>query len=596
MLSDTHPELRQASAPASGLGEPLLAQRAQALKAYSPGVLPNGAKVDLWLDANEGPASLWENAPAVAQSEELLRRYPSAAALEAMLAASWGVAASQIIVTAGGDDAIDRVCRAVLNPGDELIFPAPSFEMIERFARLAGASVARVEWGREEFPVERVLAAATERTRLVSLVTPNNPTGSVISIDAIHAVAKALPQAWIMVDLAYAEFADSDPMREVLSLPNVVVIRTFSKAYAMAGARVGYSVGPERLINALRAVGGPFAVSGPSAALVAARLEVSRAAVAERIEAVRAERDRLVAQLASLGAKPFASQGNFVLAEFRDAAQANWVWRALLSLGILVRRFGDTYAAPLPKCLRITCPGDESAFARVTAALSAVFKPDAILLDMDGVIADVSGSYRAAVSQTAATFGVTLSPADIQTEKDLGDANNDWIVTHRLLTKRGVTTSLAEVTRRFEALYWGMPGGTPGLVSQEALISSLALLEALRAKARLAIVTGRPRRDAEVFLDRFGIRGFFETIVCMEDAPRKPDPAPVRLAMQQLGVRSAWMVGDTPDDLVAARGAGVVPLAIPAPGAEFAVHTQTLEAAGAARVLSSLEQLLEMLP
>lgn len=572
-----------------------LAVRAQSLKAYSPGELPAGAKVDLWLDANEGPATLWENAPAGAPSEELLRRYPSAAALEATLAASWGLDPSQIIVTAGGDDAIDRVCRAVLNPGDELVFPVPSFEMIERFARLAGASVTRVEWRRGEFPGQQVLSVATPRTRLISLVTPNNPTGNVISLPAIREIAGAMPQAWIMVDLAYAEFADADPMREVLELPNVVVIRTFSKAYAMAGARVGYAAGPERLISALRAVGGPFAVSGPSAALVATRIQSGRQAIARRIEVVRDERERLERVLATLGATPFPSQANFVLAEFRSAARTSWVWRALLSLGILVRQYGDKYTEPLPKCLRITCPGDEASFARLVATLKAVLKPEAILLDMDGVIADVSGSYRAAVSQTAATFGITLAPADIQTEKDLGDANNDWIVTHRLLTKRGITTTLVEVTRRFEALYWGAPGGPLGLVSQETLISSRTLLESLRSKARLAIVTGRPRRDAEVFLDRFGIRDLFETIVCMEDAPRKPDPAPLRLAMQRLGVSSAWMVGDTPDDLAAARAAGVVPLAIPAPGAASPAQTLTLEAAGAAGVLASLDQLLEML-
>lgn len=579
----------QAEAPAN---TPSLARRAHCLHAYSPGTLPPGAAVDLWLDANEGPAATWQRTPALAPIEETLRRYPSAGALEAMLAEQWGMAPSRIIVTAGGDDAIDRVCRATLNPGDELIFPSPSFEMIERFAGLAGASATRVEWGREEFPVERVLAVASPRTRLVAMVTPNNPTGSVISLDAIRTVASSLPLAWIMVDLAYAEFADFDPMREVLTLPNVVAIRTFSKAYAMAGARVGYAAGPERLIGALRAVGGPFAVSGPSVALVASRLEAGRDA--ERITIVRAERARLESLLASLGAMPFASQANFVLAEFRDAPQATWVWRTLRSLGIVVRRFGDSHARPLPNCLRITCPGDDGAFARLAHALAAALSPEALLLDMDGVLADVRGSYRETIIRTAASFGVELSPAAIQAETSRGDANNDWIVTHRLLTKRGVVTTLDEVTRRFEALYWGEAGGPPGLVSRETLIPSRALLNALRSRARLAIVTGRPRRDAEVFLDRFGIRDLFETIVCMEDAPRKPDPAPVRLAMQRLGVSRAWLVGDTPDDLASARAASVVPLAIPAPGEQADPQPRALDAA--ARVLVSLDQLLEMLP
>lgn len=380
--ADTNPELLNALEPAPR-HEPPLAQRAQSLKAYSPGEMPAGAEVDLWLDANEGPRDLWSGSPAPSTSEELLRRYPSVCALEATLASEWGVEPSQIVVTAGGDGAIDRVCRATLNPGDEFIFPSPSFEMIEQYARLAGASVIPVEWGRGAFPVGRVLGAATMRTRLVSLVTPNNPTGGVISPGEIRDVARALPRVWIMVDLAYAEFADADPMREVLAHPNVVAIRTFSKAYAMAGARVGYAAGPERLISALRAVGGPFAVSGQSAALVSTRLQSGRDSVAQRVSTVRAERARLESLLAALGATPFPSRANFVLAEFRDVAQATRVWRTLLSLGILVRQFSDKYPAPLPKCLRITCPGDDPSFARLSGALAASLGPDALHLDPD---------------------------------------------------------------------------------------------------------------------------------------------------------------------------------------------------------------------
>lgn len=583
-----------AAAAMSGAAEAPLAARAVGLKAYSPGVLPRGAKVELALDANEGPRALWAGGGALVE-EEALRRYPSAAALEAKIAAKWGIDAALVVATAGGDDAIDRVCRAVIGPGDELVFPVPSFEMIERFAVLAGGVSRRVEWGRGEFPVREVIDAATERTRLVSLVTPNNPTGGVISLQAIRDVSRALPGTWLMVDLAYGEFADEDPMREVLALPNVVVIRTFSKAFAMAGARVGYAAGPERLINALRAVGEPFAVSGPSAAVAAARLEKFEEVVKPSVARVRSEREAIARVLVDVGARPFASQANFVLGEFASEARAAWVWRALLSLGVLVRAYGPGYPQPLPRCLRITCPGDDAACERLLAGLRAAARPEAILLDMDGVLADVGGSYREAIRVTCEAFGVRVTPADVQAEKDKGDANNDWIVTRRLLAGRGVDASLDEVTRRFEGAYWG-ENGRPGLVERETLIPARGVLEALKGRARLGIVTGRPRKDAELFLRRFGLAELFETAVCMEDATRKPDPAPVRLAMERLGVRAAWMVGDTPDDLVAARGAGAVPIGVPVPGGNDAAQGTTLEGAGAARVVRGLEELLEMLP
>jgi phosphoglycolate phosphatase-like HAD superfamily hydrolase len=110
------------------------------------------------------------------------------------------------------------------------------------------------------------------------------------------------------------------------------------------------------------------------------------------------------------------------------------------------------------------------------------------------------------------------------------------------------------------------------------------------------VVTGRPRRDAERFLSDHGLADCFATVVTMDDAPIKPDPAPVRLALERLGSRHAWMVGDTPDDLRAARGAGVLPLGVLAPQDEPERARSALAAAGAARILDRLDDLLEMLP
>ena len=113
-------------------------------------------------------------------------------------------------------------------------------------------------------------------------------------------------------------------------------------------------------------------------------------------------------------------------------------------------------------------------------------------------------------------------------------------------------------------------------------------MERLAARLPLGIVTGRPRAEAQWFLERTGIAHLFGTVVAMEDAPAKPDPAPVRLALERLGVRRAWMVGDTPDDMHAAAQAGVLPFAVAAPGDEAPE--------GGARVLAQLTDLLDLLP
>jgi HAD superfamily hydrolase (TIGR01548 family) len=244
--------------------------------------------------------------------------------------------------------------------------------------------------------------------------------------------------------------------------------------------------------------------------------------------------------------------------------------------------------------LRITLPGDGEGFARLTGALALALAPDALLLDLDGVVANVEGSYRACVLATARDFGVEVSRDDLLRATLDGDANNDWVVTRRLLAAHGVGRPLEEVTARFQAHYLGT-GGTPGLRETERLIVPREELQALGRRLPIAIVTGRPRAEAEWFLARAGIADLVRALVALEDGPLKPDPTPVRLAMRRLGASRAWMVGDTPDDVRAARAAGVVALGVTAPGDSREAVEPRLRDAGAALVLDRLSDLERVL-
>lgn len=542
----------------------------QGLSAYqTPGA---GSSADLRLDGNEGAGP------------EELRRYPDPRPLEEFLAQRLGVDPQQVLVTAGGDEALDRVCRAYLAPGRELIQPAPTFEMIARYARLAGAEVVSVPWPRGEFPTGEVVARIGERTRVICVVSPNNPTGAVARPEDLQRLAAAAPQALLLADLAYTEFADLDLTAAALGLPNAVVVRSFSKAWGMAGLRVGYAAGPAEIIDCLRAAGGPYSVSRPSLARVAERLEIG---VERFVDTVRQEREDLFELLKSLGAEPLPSQANFVLCRFEDA---DWAYAGLAALGILVRRFPNR--PELEGCLRITCPGGPEAFTRLERALRVTLSPQGLLFDLDGVLADVSQSYRRAIVETAASYGVKLGAAEIQAAKSEEGSNNDWVLTQKLLRRRGVRADLEEVTARFESLYQGTPNRT-GLREAENLLTSPELLAGLSDRVPLGVVTGRPRADALRFLQDNGLADRLSALVCLEDAPPKPDPRPVRLALKRMGIERAWMVGDTPDDLAAARRAGVLPLGVLAPGDG---NYGALISAGAARVLSRLDELQELMP
>ncbi len=552
------------------------------------------APVALNLDGNEGaepPAELLE--ALAAQLPGVLRRYPSTGAVQAAWAARLGVAAERVVITAGADEALERTMRAYLGPGREAIVPAPTFEMLERYARAAGGAVAEVAWPAGAYPVDAVLARVGPQTGVICVVTPNNPTGAVATADDVERLAAAAPHAVVLVDLAYVEFAAADPTDRALALPNVVVARTLSKAWGLAGLRVGCAVAAPEVAGVLRAAGSPYTVAGPSLALAAAWLERGAPDVARFVGRVRTARERIASALRRAGADPLPSEANFVLARFRDPHGPLFVRDGLAGLGIAVRAFPGRPG--LEDAVRISCPGDPAGVDRLCEALLTVLRPEALLFDLDGVLADVSGSFREAVLQTAASYGVTLAPGDVSRAKAAGGANNDWELTRRLMLERGTDRPLFEVIQRFESVYQDAPG-RPGLRRTETLLVPRERLLRWRARLRLAIVTGRPRADAERFLREHGIDDLFETVVAMEDAPLKPDPAPVRLALSRLGAGRAWMIGDTVDDVRAARGAGVVPYAVLAPGEDAALAAPALAGAGAARVLDRTLDLEELLP
>ncbi len=559
---------------------------APALAAVTAYAVPRaGAPVDLHLDGNEGAWPSPALYDALGADVERLRRYPSTQALEAALAARVGVTADRVLVTAGGDESIDRACRAFLRHGrDEVVLPEPTFEMIHRYAALSGGRIVSVTW-REGWPLAAVLGAISPATAIVFVVSPNNPTGEVATLADVRAIAEAAPEALVVLDHAYVEFADEDHTQAVLDLPNVLVIRTLAKAWGLAGLRVGYCIGHPTVIGWLRAAGGPYPVAGPSIGLASAALERPSDELAGFVAAVRAERCELTTLLTDLGAAPGPSQANFVFARVRDPM---WVRDGLAGLGIGVRAFPGKPG--LLDAVRITCPGRADHYARLVHGLRATLAPEAVIFDMDGVLADVSRSYRAAIREAAAQFGVDVTAADIGAVKAEGDANNDWVVTQRLLARRGVDVPLADVITAFESFYQGT-AGAPGLWTTETLIPPAGWLANLARRVRIGIVTGRPRADALRFLAHHGLS--VDALVCMEDAPLKPDPAPVRRCLAELGVTRAWMVGDTVDDIRAARAAGVVPLGVLAPGDDG--DGGSLVLAGAARVLAATDALEALL-
>lgn len=533
------------------------------------------APIDLDLSKNEGRAAVTGSSIVEGDAAELLSRYPDTSHLRQVVAARHGLPENQVLVTAGGDDALFRCFLSV--GGGTVAATTPSFEMIRRYVAQTRSQLVEIPWWDGDFPVGDFVGIEAD---LAVVVSPNNPTGSVVSQADLRKIAGEFPL--VVLDAAYAEFAEEDHTSAALEMGNVVVVRTLSKAFGLAGLRVGYLLGPPDLVEEISAFGSPYSLSSLSAAVGARVLDGEGADSAAFIGAVADERERLWALLGEMGCDPLPSQGNFVLA---TAVDSDWLVSGSASLGIGLRRFDDQ---SLASCVRIGLPGDTDSFERLERTLRSVLRPEAVLFDMDGVLADVRGSYRRTIIETAARFGVEVTNRDIAGSKAAGDASDDWELTRRLCAARGVDIPLETVQARFEEIYQG-GDGTNGLKTTESLLVAKVNLERWANRLPLAIVTARPRTDALEFLERFGIAEYFATVVTREDAPPKPDPAPVLLALERLGVNAAWMLGDTVDDLRSARGAGAVPIGVVVPGDDSAVLSE------AARVLTDVNQLEEVL-
>jgi len=327
---------------------------------------------EVWLNANE---SAWAN-PADADGSS--RRYPEPQplALREGLAALYGVQPQQLLVGRGSDEAIDLLVRALCVPGrDGVLVTPPVFGMYAVCARLQGAPLIEVPLVDGEdglrADLDAVIEAATARNaRLVFLCAPSNPAGSDIALVEVERVATALRgQALVVVDEAYVEYAQRPSATTLLAVnPNLAVLRTLSKAHALAAARIGTLMAAPELIAVLRRCQAPYPVPTPCAELAVLALQPAvLARTAERVTTVIAERERLRAALAGLHGvcRVYASAGNYLLVRFSDAQAA---FDTLLAAGVVVR---DQRAAPqLGDALRISI-GSPEENDRVLAALSA---------------------------------------------------------------------------------------------------------------------------------------------------------------------------------------------------------------------------------
>ncbi|MDR3745074.1 MAG: histidinol-phosphate transaminase [Acidobacteriaceae bacterium] len=305
-----------------------------AMPEYHP---PLAARDALRLDFNE---NTYAASPKVLKrlkqtTAEGLTKYPEREGVERITAEHFGLRPDQVLLTNGVDEAIHLICAAFLEEDDEAIICTPTFFMYEVSARMMTSHLVRVQADESlEFPYERFLAAITPKTKLIIVASPNNPTGAIVSREQMLAICAAAPQAVVLADEAYYHFHGDSVLADVGKVPNLLVARTFSKAYGLAFLRIGMLAGNAELMKLVRKVSSPYNVNGIA-------LDCLPVALADGTyldwycDQVNTGRARMMDGLRALGIDFFPSHANFVL--MKIGAKHTELVKAMRTRGVLLR-------------------------------------------------------------------------------------------------------------------------------------------------------------------------------------------------------------------------------------------------------------------
>jgi histidinol-phosphate aminotransferase len=321
----------------------------KSLQAYRP---PLAGRKGLRLDFNESTIGCSPRVIArlCSLDAETMARYPEREPVEAEVADFIGLDAPQVLLTNGVDEAIHLLCSTYLDPGDEAIIVVPTFAMYALFAQAEGARVVQIPAGENfSFPLEDLLKRISRSTRLIAVANPNNPTGTAVASEALVEVARAAPHAAVLVDEAYFEFHGETNLKHLERPANLFVARTFSKAYGLAGLRIGILTGDAEQIAMVRRVASPYNVNAVALAALPEALR-DQEYVEHYVAEVQRGRGELERELKTLGLRYWPSRANFVLVR-AGPAYAEFI-QAMRSRGILVR---DRSSDPgCEGCVRLT--------------------------------------------------------------------------------------------------------------------------------------------------------------------------------------------------------------------------------------------------
>lgn len=545
------------------------------------------------LDANENQFAY---SPSVTEALQtgLFNFYPDPEykELRQALSSYTSIPLANIMVGSGSDELLDLLFRLILDEGDKVINCPPTFGMYAVAVELNKGQLVSVP-RKSDFSLDLagIVKAIDPRVKAIVVCTPNNPTGTVTSQSEIITLLET--GKLVIVDEAYFEFSSATTVPLLQKYPNLIILRTLSKWAGLAGLRLGYALMDTFFVEQLFKIKPPYNVN--LAASVAGVAALADKVWREKmLGSTISERQRLIEELGSLtNLQVYPSQANslFIKVE-RDFTEL----KNFLAQRKIVVRYYDTYQAIR---LSVGLPWQNDAVIKALKDFVAS-KRDAVIFDMDGVLVDVSKSYRQAIKLTAQyvlqnKYGLksNVAAADIEAMKSIPGFNNDWDLSFALieLLSKGITrkdfeqniSALSEKIKTsadylaakdiFQSYYLGSElfkqlyqrpapiASQTGLIKNETLLLDLKILKKIAEKYKVGVATGRPKFEALFALRNLKISPQIIKeiyVVGKEDAKReKPFPEPLLRAAELLGCKQPIYVGDSINDILAAQAAAM---------------------------------------
>src|SRR3989338_3581075 len=516
-----------------------------------------------------------------------LSTYPEYTKLRKELAKYCNVKADEVIATNGTDEAIKTIIETYIEKGkDEIIIPVPTYAMLKFYAQLNEAVIKEITYnGDLSFPTEQILGAINNKTKIIVLVNPNNPTGTSINAkDVIKIIEKAKRcNSIVLIDEAYYQFCGKTSIPLIKKYNNLFITQTFSKAFGLAGLRLGYIISNKNNIKIIQKVISPYSVNIIAAICASTALKDTNY-IKRYVTEIRTSKKILYKELNNLGIKYYKSDANFVL--IKIGIKAAEFCKKLRKKGILVRNRSSDQL--LDGCVRITL-GTIIQTKQLIKEMQQVVKEINLLLifDIDGVLVDVSKSYRLAIKKTVEYFtGKNISFEEIQEYKNNGGLNNDWDLTEAIIKDNGKGANKNSIIKKFQNYY-------KNLINNETWLLDKKLLEKLSKTYYLAILTGRPRKEATKVLSKNRVKNYFKVVIAMEDiSMQKPNPEGLLKILNQFSNLEAYYFGDTADDMKASVAANIIPVGVLPPHDKSNFLENILVKNGAKSIIQNINQIL----